>query len=1415
MIKRVLILIICVLFHRVGCAQNVQSSSAVVLPASGQTSYTITSASGLVNISSPISVTLNPGVTIASGSTVVISIANPIVYPTPPSNPSNDNNLNWVLTRDYDENGNEVGTSKSFYDNNGKEIQTQVKNESTGYVLATATLYDLQQRAAVKTLAAPLNNSAFAYSSSFVTNNSLPYNYLNFDGNPSTNTYGKLNSPDAIDNSTIGTLGWYYSNNNEFDNMVPATSYPYSRVDYFSDGTGAVKYGSGIGEQLNMGSGHEIKNVQFPVMNELNNYLTIRNQYFPQTVVGASPTTLAGSALQSVSTDQNGLQLLSVTDLGGKQLMTARADPNGYLSVSNTFTISNQLPLYTFTATNQGGFPIQTLTINSPYVVTVASLNDNNSPSCGCVSPEYTGIGNSYVYSGSDENSYSVISSSPFTVTEVVTEIPLINPNVTIYDQAEGQLSNPSVPSIQYFQLTNASAVTITGSNFSLTDMKTEADITSTFTSGNILAVGYYKVTANPTTATGVNPAGTNSITVTYSNKYTDISYNYYNQLGQLIGSIAPNGVYLLNTNGLSAYGSVNAVPFLTHDAYDLQGRLISTTTPDAGTTNFIYRQDGKIRFSQNAAQVNPANAGTGNVEKFSYTNYDQIGRPIESGEYAVTSATFANLATNTTVLEATDPTGGLSGGIKTMQINTVYDLPAISLALAGYLQDPGFLKGAVSYTYSTTNGTVNSTTWYNYDDHGRVTWVVKNLAGLGYKTIDYVYNAQGNVTSVDYQRNTAAERFVHTYTYDADGRLITVQTSRDNINQTQQANYYYYLHGPLKRIELGNQIQGIDYVYTPQGWLKSVNSATGVTGNDPNKDGLANSFAPDAFGMQLEYFSGDYNRSNSNINSIATGQNYYNGNVTGMSWQSQKPLSVAATGPAMYTYNYDSKYQLTGATWATPNFSTNNFTQAASPPYSETVVAGNYNGVMINYDFNGNLMGLRRTAANGAVMDNDMYSSFSYNTNTTAGTPTNQLNSVGNTANPTAYASYTYNQLGQLQSEVGPSNAPYYVAYDVTGKITGIYSNPAMTTPLVTYTYDEGGNRISRTDQNGTTYFVYDEGGNIMAIYTGTTMAEVPVYGSSRLGTYYLSANNYVYELRDNVGSVRVLLNNDKINNKADVMNYADYYPFGSIARNGGTGYRYDYQGAYAEKDAVTDWNNFEARMYDGRIGRWLTIDPNQQFASPYEAMGNSPGITVDKDGKFALVDTFIAAGAGFVIGAGINIGAQLLTGTSFSNLNWKSAGISGLQGAATGALASFGVPPVLNITLNAALGAGANYADQKFAQNNGKISVGQVVGAGVTNGIAAGIAGSLFTNVRNNALWQNVNKNFIERAAVYSKSATAAAFDGVANLVNSVLWDETNKFLFQNNSIPPSFNDNPGDFGFISINDGPSVPIPFTDSK
>ena len=80
-----------------------------------------------------------------------------------------------------------------------------------------------------------------------------------------------------------------------------------------------------------------------------------------------------------------------------------------------------------------------------------------------------------------------------------------------------------------------------------------------------------------------------------------------------------------------------------------------------------------------------------------------------------------------------------------------------------------------------------NATTWYSYDELGRVTWVVQDIAGVGVKPLDYTYDFSGNVREVAYQ-NGQPDAFHHYYTYDAAQRLVAVATSPDGNVRTPHA---------------------------------------------------------------------------------------------------------------------------------------------------------------------------------------------------------------------------------------------------------------------------------------------------------------------------------------------------------------------------------------------------------------------------------------------------------------------------------------------------------------------------------------------------------------------------------------------------------------------------------------------------
>lgn len=187
---------------------------------------------------------------------------------------------------------------KSFFDNTDKPTQNQVKNETGNYVLATQSLYDFQGRAAGATLPAPINSLVFSYKTNFMTSGGNSYNYTNFDGDPAFSAYQKVNAPDPVDYATQGTLGWYYSENNNQEPGVASTRYPYSRIDFYHDGSMGVKRSTGV-DALRMGSGHEQSSFSFPVGTELGDYLSVRNKFYTTGKVGILPATLYSTVNQA------------------------------------------------------------------------------------------------------------------------------------------------------------------------------------------------------------------------------------------------------------------------------------------------------------------------------------------------------------------------------------------------------------------------------------------------------------------------------------------------------------------------------------------------------------------------------------------------------------------------------------------------------------------------------------------------------------------------------------------------------------------------------------------------------------------------------------------------------------------------------------------------------------------------------------------------------------------------------------------------------------------------------------------------------------------------------------------------------------------------------------------------------------
>ncbi|NQY08517.1 MAG: hypothetical protein HRT71_03275 [Flavobacteriales bacterium] len=202
-------------------------------------------------------------------------------------------------------------------------------------------------------------------------------------------------------------------------------------------------------------------------------------------------------------------------------------------------------------------------------------------------------------------------------------------------------------------------------------------------------------------------------------------------------------------------------------------------------------------------------------------------------------------------------------------------------------------------------------TTYFSYDPHGNVQWVVQELPGIGQATVEYQYDLlTSNVKEVILNKGRVDE-FYHRYEYDQENRITCARVSSDGIVWDKDVTYNYYKHGPLERAELGEDlVQATDYIYTIRGWLKGINSPDVKAYNSTDlKDGAGNildgennGFSPDEFSFVVQYFEGDFSRNSSTVTSTTTNEYYlqgstdlFNGNIAALTSSIEEEVGNSA----------------------------------------------------------------------------------------------------------------------------------------------------------------------------------------------------------------------------------------------------------------------------------------------------------------------------------------------------------------------------------------------------------------------------------------------------------------------------------------------------------------------------------------
>ncbi|WP_264566853.1 RHS repeat-associated core domain-containing protein [Flavobacterium sp. N3904] len=651
----------------------------------------------------------------------------------------------------------------------------------------------------------------------------------------------------------------------------------------------------------------------------------------------------------------------------------------------------------------------------------------------------------------------------------------------------------------------------------------------------------------------------TETLTETSLDKEYQYTLYYYDQAGNLIQTVPPEGVHRLTPNSNTTINTVRAknrekedltlvdgvavVPantLQTQYRYNSLNQLVWQKTPDGGETQFAYDALGRIVTSQNAKQK----AGT----QFSYTRYDELGRITEAGQIKATTAVSINdngrlvygnvvpvpVNAKEVPVDAIADKFPYNIGKDTQQVTkTLYDTPLANTTswFTSYGSDNNQKRvTAVMYFSAMTSKTLlsayDNAILYDYDVHGNVKELLHhtnnskdlNTINQQLKKVVYDYDLiSGNVNKVTYQP-AKTDQFIHRYEYDADNRINQVYTSKDNIIWEKEANYLYYDHGPLARVEIGDKkVQGLDYIYTLQGWLKGVNSEQLNTAYDAGKDGL--NVAKDAFGFALNYYTGDYRSritgsNTANVFSLSKegknegNANLYNGNikemVTSLLDVTQMPV------PTQFNrYSYDQLNRIKG-------MSSLSFNSASGITAGKDSYGSSY-----SYDRNGNLVNLTRSGLNDKFAISPMDDlKYTYAKDAKGQITNNKLVSVndiltnsGDFANDLeGINNYTYDQIGQLAKD---SKEDLNINWRVDGKVSSVikYKGKANQT-TISFEYDGLGNRTAKKVVTPTntkiTYYERDAQGNVLSTYEMETplgqspvyyLVEQEIYGSSRLG--------------------------------------------------------------------------------------------------------------------------------------------------------------------------------------------------------------------------------------------------------------------------------------------------------------------------
>lgn len=675
------------------------------------------------------------------------------------------------------------------------------------------------------------------------------------------------------------------------------------------------------------------------------------------------------------------------------------------------------------------------------------------------------------------------------------------------------------------------------------------------------------------------------------------------------------------------------------------QGQAISSYSPDRKLRKFWYNRFGQIRYTQDSVQRSQ--------NKYSYYEYDVLGRPISQGIQILSSLPQDSVDKDS-----------YNQGTKTEQIGFIYDDTSSFYGRTGFTLTEilGSWKGFIDVRNSKSrllckfhknqeNATPKFTTkdkfvadFFSYDDRGKIKIAWKFIGPIRdplkrLQDVWCTYDSRDRLLS--YLHYSSADEYAlsasQSYSYDFGGRINAIT----GIGGKPLARYTYNEWGPLDEVELGGLPSGdsttaMGFIYNSQGAVKEI-WATGSYNFGASTKQIFQQF--------LGYEKNAYAASGT----PSLVQARYDGTITQQVYKYTSDMNGAKpVRSSNYAYDLMGRMSKSQAYWNTNSTPIMESTQQINDVALTMDTTGSLS-TTVERDLNGRILGQRRAGTSAADSAKYYYTANSHRLDRVTG----KL-ATGSTRNMSGTGTFAYDANGgliedrskKMRISYGWDGLPVSFTMDSIASMGTLRccTYDANSMPLhfkVRYPslaqhnfYDADGNRVSRVEveskpalRTRSTHYVYMAPGMLkewseeyhLSGRVKKSSVIVSLYGRGTQIGRIRGDGKYEFFVKNHLGSTMLTVDERGRYEGGDKRAF-DYLADGSYkdlkvgtaetVRNKFTGKEFEEStGLYA----------FGARWLDPEIGAFISPDPAEQFFDPYSYVGGNPINRIDPNGLFA----------------------------------------------------------------------------------------------------------------------------------------------------------------------------------------------------